>query len=847
MGVFPVSFFYKHIIDKIQNMVKKKKAGDLVPEPTSDDMPMIAEIDALHVDMPVEDFEQEFAIMTLRNMVIFPSSILPVSIGRESTLKLAKSATKDETNIVIATQKVAEVEDPGYKDLHQTAVIGHVLRVLEMPNGGTTAIVQTSSTKVKIEEVTETKPYLKGKVSFMEKQEEPEANKEMKVLMDTCRDLTKKFLELSDQMGPDLAFTLKNLKKPSLFVNFVCTNFPFSLEDKFKLIDQTSIKDCMYKLIQILDREMQFAALRRNIQMKTREDLDKQQREYFLQQQIKNIQDELGNGQDDEIDELRVKGEKKKWSKEVADIFEREVSKLERINPQAPDYNIQLSYLQILLALPWEEYSADSLSIPNAEKVLNKDHYGLEKVKERILEHLAVLKLKGDLKSPIICLYGPPGVGKTSLGRSIATALKRKYVRMSLGGVRDEAEIRGHRKTYIGAMPGRIIKSLIKAGTSNPVIILDEIDKLGSDHRGDPSSAMLEVLDPEQNNSFHDNYIDMDYDLSNIMFIATANDLGTIPQPLLDRMELIEVSGYITEEKTEIARRHLIPKEMEANGLKKEHLKFSKAAIEYIIENYTRESGVRQLEKTLSKVMRKVALEIASGRFTETYELKPADVSKFLGSKTYSRDKYQGNEYAGVVTGLAWTAVGGEILFVETSLSKGKGGRLTLTGNLGDVMKESAMLALEYLKAHSAMLNLPEGIFDNWNIHIHVPEGAIPKDGPSAGITMVTSLASALTQRKVQPNLAMTGEITLRGKVLPVGGIREKILAAKRAGITNIILCEENKKDIEEIQPIYLKGVNFHYVSDIKEVLALALSNEKVKDAIDFSVAEEKKEETEKK
>ena len=583
------------------------------------------------------------------------------------------------------------------------------------------------------------------------------------------------------------------------------------------------------------------ALIKQDIQLRTREDLDKQQKEYFLQQQIKNIQDELGTGQDEEVENLRDKAAKKQWNEEVGKIFDRELAKLERLNPQSPDYNVQLSYLQVLLSLPWNVYSQDSLNIQNAEKVLNKDHYGLEKVKERILEHLAVLKLKGDMKSPIICLYGPPGVGKTSLGRSIATSLKRKYIRMSLGGVHDEAEIRGHRKTYIGAMPGRIIKSLIKAETSNPVIILDEIDKLGSDHHGDPSSALLEVLDPEQNNSFHDNYVDIDYDLSKVMFIATANNIGAIPPPLLDRMELIEVSGYITEEKIEIARRHLIPKELENNGLTKDNVKFTPSAIEYIIENYTRESGVRELEKKISKVMRKIALEIASDKFTERHDLKPADIKQYLGMPPYSRDKYQGNEYAGVVTGLAWTAVGGEILFVETSLSKGKGGRLTLTGNLGDVMKESAMLALEYIKAHSHLLNLPEGIFDNWNIHIHVPEGAIPKDGPSAGITMVTSLASALTQRKVKANLAMTGEITLRGKVLPVGGIREKILAAKRAGIKDIILCEENRKDIEEIQPIYLKGVEFHYVKDIKEVLDLALTDEKVADAIDFTVKDNEK------
>ena len=658
--------------------------------------------------------------------------------------------------------------------------------------------------------------------------------------MDTCREMSSKFIDISDNLSPDAAFAIKNLENNEMLVNFICSNFPFTVEDKIDLLQINNLKDRLYRLIQILNKEIQLAALKQSIQMRTREELDRQQKEYFLQQQIKNIQDELGNSQDDEIEDLRNKGKEKAWSKEVADIFEREVNKLERINPQSPDYNVQLIYLQTLLALPWETYSTDDINLQNAEKVLNKDHYGLEKVKERILEHLAVLKLKGDLKSPIICLYGPPGVGKTSLGRSIASALKRKYVRMSLGGVHDEAEIRGHRKTYIGAMPGRIIKSLIKAGTSNPVIILDEIDKLGSDHRGDPSSAMLEVLDPEQNNTFHDNYIDMDYDLSKVMFIATANNLGTIPTPLLDRMELIEVSGYITEEKIEIAKRHLIPKEMQANGLQKEHVKFTKAAIEYIIENYTRESGVRELEKKISKVMRKIALEIASDRFTGQHELKPADIKAYLGAPEYSRDKYQGNEYAGVVTGLAWTAVGGEILFVETSLSKGKGGKLTLTGNLGDVMKESAMLALEYLKAHSHLLNLPTEVFDNWNIHIHVPEGAIPKDGPSAGITMVTSLASALTQRKVKPNLAMTGEITLRGKVLPVGGIREKILAAKRAGIKEIILCEENRKDIEEIQPIYVQGLTFHYVKDIKEVLQLSLTNEKVADAIDLSVNEEK-------
>lgn len=825
-------------------MVRRKKIEtDSSIKTGNDELSMVTEIETAPENLSADELEKEFPIMTLRNMVMFPSVVMPVTAGRRTTLKLVHDAMKDKRHIIIATQKVAEVEDPGISDLHPVAVIGRVLRVFEMPGGNTTVILQASNIKVHLDEATGTRPYLRGKVSLIEEQMVPTDSDEFKALMDTCIELSNNYIEASEQISPDITFALKNLPKNHILVDYICTNFPLSIEDKFHLLNQNTLKDRLYNLIQVLNRETKLANLKQDIQMRTREELDKQQREYFLQQQIKNIQDELGHGQDDEIEELRKKGKGKKWKKEVAEVFEREVSKLERINPQSPDYNVQLNYLQTLLALPWEVYTTDVLNIPNAEKVLNKDHYGLEKVKERILEHLAVLKLKGDLKSPIICLYGPPGVGKTSLGRSIAAALKRKYIRMSLGGVHDEAEIRGHRKTYIGAMPGRIIKSLIKAEASNPVIILDEIDKLSSDRQGDPASAMLEVLDPEQNNSFHDNYIDLDYDLSKVMFIATANNLGTIPTPLLDRMELIEVSGYITEEKIEIARRHLIPKEMEATGLKREHVKFTKPAIEYIIENYTRESGVRELEKKISKVMRKIALEIASDKFEGLHELKPADIRQYLGVPEYSRDKYQGNEYAGVVTGLAWTTVGGEILFVETSLSQGKGGRLTLTGNLGDVMKESAMLALEYLKAHTHLLDLPEGIFDNWNIHIHVPEGAIPKDGPSAGITMVTSLASALTQRKVKANLAMTGEITLRGKVLPVGGIREKILAAKRAGITDIILCEENRKDIEEIQPLYLKGLNFHYVKDIKEVLTLALTDEKVADAIDFTVTDEKKEE----
>ena len=803
---------------------------------------MIAEISTEDTgDVMAMDFSKEVPVLALRNMVMFPHVVMPVTIGRSSSLKLVNMAYRKKQPIALVCQLSAEVNEPGYQDLFHVGVIARVLRVFEMPGGNTTAIMQSAGPRIHLDSIVRTQPYMKGMVSPLEDVEEDEQSDEFKALMESCKELSNKYVETSERMAPDTAFAIKNLDHPVIFVNYVCANFPFTPEEKVQLLKFNSQTERMYRLIQILNREIRLADIKQAIQMRTREDIDRQQRDYFLHQQIKNIQEELGGGQDNEINELRNKGLQMNWPKEVASTYDKELTKLERINPQSPDYSVQLTYLQTLLSLPWGVYTVDNLNIVNAEKTLNKDHYGLEKVKERILEHLAVLKLKGDMKSPIVCLYGPPGVGKTSLGRSIAAALKRKYVRMSLGGVHDEAEIRGHRKTYIGAMPGRIVKSLIKAEASNPVIILDEIDKLGSDHRGDPSSAMLEVLDPEQNHSFHDNYLDVDYDLSKVMFIATANNLGTIPPALLDRMELIEVSGYITEEKVEIARRHLVPKELANNGLSKEYVKISKAALEYIIENYTRESGVRELEKKINKVMRKIALEFARNGYALTHDIKPADVPDYLGVPEYSRDKYQGNEYAGVVTGLAWTAVGGEILFVETSLSKGKGGKLTLTGNLGDVMKESAMLALEYLKAHTCLLNVPEDIFDNWNIHIHVPEGAIPKDGPSAGITMVTSLASALTQRKVKPNLAMTGEITLRGKVLPVGGIKEKILAAKRAGIKEIILCEENRKNIEEIQPVYLKGLTFYFVNDIHEVLNLALTDEKVSDAIDFRTEENKK------
>ena len=611
-------------------------------------------------------------------------------------------------------------------------------------------------------------------------------------------------------------------------VNFCCSYIPSGSAEKQHLLLIGDLYERAYRLLFILNREYQLVELKASIQMKTHEDINQQQKEYFLQQQIKTIQEELGGNINElEIKELREKASRKKWPAEVAQVFEKELRKLERLHPQSPDYSVQTQYVQNIVNLPWNEYSKDNFNLSHAQKVLDRDHYGLEKVKERIIEHLAVLKLKGDMKSPIICLYGPPGVGKTSLGRSIAEALRRKYVRVSLGGLHDEAEIRGHRRTYIGAMCGRIIQNIQKAGTSNPVFILDEIDKITNDFKGDPASALLEVLDPEQNNAFHDNYLDIDYDLSKVMFIATANNLNTISQPLLDRMELIEVSGYIMEEKVEIAAKHLVPKQMDVHGLKKGSVKFPKKTLQVIVEAYTRESGVRELDKKIAKIMRKLARKVASDEPIPT-SIKPEDLYEYLGAVEYSRDKYQGNDYAGVVTGLAWTAVGGEILFVESSLSKGKGSKLTLTGNLGDVMKESAMLALEYIHAHAAQFNINEELFENWNVHVHVPEGAIPKDGPSAGITMVTSLVSAFTQRKVKKNLAMTGEITLRGKVLPVGGIKEKILAAKRAGIKELILCKENEKDINEIKPEYLKGLVFHYVSDIQQVVDLALLREKV-------------------
>ncbi len=790
------------------------------------------------------DFEGEVPILPMRNMVLFPGVVTPVTVGRPSTLKLVKKAEKTNEFIATFCQKSPDTDEPQFDDLYTIGVLAKVLRILDMPDNSTTVILQAYSA-VELQELTATEPFLRGKV--VNKNEEPIENEdEYKAVFDSCRERTITYIQ-ETQNNPEIAFAIRNSTddRSKTMINFICTNLLFPIADKITLLKEPSLKKRAISLMSILSREIQLASIKNKIQSKTREDINQQQKEYFLHQQMKNILNELGNSEDIELEKLREKIAEKKFDDEVREIVEREASKLERLNPQSPDYNIQYTYLQTVLSLPWKTFTKDNTNLKNAEKVLDKDHYGMEKVKERIIEHLAVLKLRGDLKSPIICLYGPPGVGKTSLGRSVAEALKRKYVRISLGGLHDESEIRGHRRTYLGAMPGRIIKGIQKAGSDNPVFILDEIDKITQNTvNGDPSSALLEVLDPEQNKAFHDNYLDIDYDLSNVMFIATANNISTIPSPLLDRMELIEVSGYITEEKLEIAKRHLIPKAKEELGLTEyDKLKIDKSALEYIIENYTRESGVRKLDKMIKQVFRKIAVQIAKDGDEAVKTVKIADLKDYLGSDEMNRDKYQGNEYAGVVTGLAWTSVGGEILFVETSLSKGKQGKLTLTGNLGDVMKESAVLALEYIKAHAEQIGIDQRIFDNWNIHIHVPEGATPKDGPSAGITIATSLASALTQRKVRAKIAMTGEITLRGKVLPVGGIKEKILAAKRAGITDIVICEDNRRNIEAIPEIYLKGVTFHYVTNVMEVLDIALLKTKVNNPLDLSIKEETKKE----
>ena len=789
--------------------------------------------------------EGEIPILATRNLVLFPGIMNPILVGRKASLSLLKLAGKNENMIfAVFSQKEENIDYPEEKDLLKDGVYAKVLKIIDMPDSASTktAIIQSLG-RCSLETITKTKPYLQGFASRVEEILPEDNDFEWSVALDALRATVAEYIKQNDEIPNEVQFAINNITNGVILVNYVCTNLIQSFEDKAQLLKELDIKKRLFLLLRFIRRELELLQIRQNIRMKTRSDLDEQQREYFLHQQIKNIKEELGDEESNpERSELQKLAKDKKWSKEIGKSFEKELNKLDSLNPQSPEYSVQLNYLQTVANLPWNEYTTDDLSLKRAKRILDQDHYGMEKVKERILEYMAVLQLRGDLKSPILCLYGPPGVGKTSLGKSIAKAMKRNYVRVSLGGLHDEAEIRGHRRTYIGAMPGRIIKSIQKAKSSNPVFILDEIDKVTQNTvNGDPSSALLEVLDPEQNNAFHDNYLDLDYDLSKVLFIATANDLNTIPRPLLDRMEIIEVGGYITEEKIEIAKRHLVPREIKNTGLDaiETPIKFTKPALERIIENYTRESGVRQLEKQINKALRKIAYHKAMEDQLDIYTITPNNLEDLLGKPPFYRDIYQGNDYAGVVTGLAWTSVGGEILFIETSLSKGKAGKLTLTGNLGDVMKESAVIALEYVKAHADALEIDSNIFNNWNIHIHVPEGATPKDGPSAGITIATSIASAITQRKVRKNTAMTGEITLRGKVLPVGGIKEKILAAKRAGITDIVMCCENEKDIIEIPEKYRKGVTFHYVENVQDVWDFALTDELVDHPIDFTINEE--------
>lgn len=802
----------------------KDTDNDSIETRRSGIVPIVTEIklDAIDEDQKLEDTDlTDLPILALRDLVLFPTVTIPVPVGRKKSLQLVKDAQKSKSLIGVVCQVDSAVDDPAFKDLYSVGVFAEIIKVLEMPDGTTNVILQGKGC-FNLVSLSAEIPYLRGNVVPLQEIMPAHDDEEFSVLITSLHELVSKMLNTLGEEGKDMFFALKNIDNPLYLVNFLCSHFPFEAKVKQELLEKYDFKKRVYELYAHLSKEAQLIAIRADIQSKTREDISQQQREHFLQQQIRTIQEELGDNFDHDIEELQTRAESKMWTEEVEAVFNKELRKLERLNPQSPDYSVQYNYLDTILNLPWGETSQDVFDLNKAERQLNKDHFGLENVKDRILEHLAVLMLRKDFKSPIICLYGPPGVGKTSLGRSIAKALNREYVRVSLGGLHDEAEIRGHRRTYIGAMPGRIIQGLIKAKTANPVFVLDEIDKLGQDFKGDPSSALLEVLDPEQNIRFHDNFIDMDFDLSEVFFIATANTLSGLQQPLLDRMELIDVSGYIIEEKIEIARKHLLPKQLSDHGFEKREISFSVLAIRRIVESYTRESGVRELDKKIAKILRKIARLKVSGKTYPT-KVTPKEVREFLGAEEYASDMYQGNQFLGVVTGLAWTAVGGEILFVESSLSKGKGEKLTLTGNLGDVMKESAVIALQYLKANAETFGIDSEKFDAYNVHIHVPEGAIPKDGPSAGVTMLTSLASIFTGKKVRANLAMTGEITLRGKVLPVGGIKEKILAAKRAGITDIILCKENKKDIDDIKPQYLTGLSFHYVDTVKDVIDFAL------------------------
>jgi ATP-dependent Lon protease len=789
-------------------------------------------------EMNNEQVPDVLPILPLRNTVLFPGVVIPITVGRDKSIKLIRDANKGDRMIGVVSQQDVGIEDPTFNQLNKVGTVALIIKMLQMPDGNTTVIIQGKKRFVLNEQV-QSEPYIKATISPF-KEIKGKEDKEFKAMISSIKDMAMNIIQLSPNMPSEAGIAIRNIESTSFLINFISSNMNAEMSAKQHLLEVANLRERANLVLEHLTLDLQMLELKNQIQTKVRVDLDKQQRDYFLNQQLKTIQEELGgNSPDLEIENLRERGTKKKWGKDVNEHFNKELEKLARINPAAADYSVQINYLELLLDLPWNEFTKDKFDLKHAQKVLDKDHFGLDKVKQRIIEYLAVLKLKHDMKAPILCLVGPPGVGKTSLGKSIAKALGRKYVRMALGGIRDEAEIRGHRKTYIGAMPGRIITSIKKAGAANPVFILDEIDKVGNDFRGDPSSALLEVLDPEQNSTFYDHYVEMDFDLSNVMFIATANSLSTIQPALLDRMEIIEVNGYTIEEKIEIAKQHLLPKQREAHGLKAKDIALKSDILEKIIEDYTRESGVRALEKKIGSVVRGVAKNIA---MDEPYNpaVSKKDIERILGAPIYDKDLYEGNNVAGVVTGLAWTSVGGDILFIEASLSPGKG-HLTLTGSLGDVMKESATIALAYLRAHASYFNINPKLFEQWDVHIHVPAGATPKDGPSAGVTMLTALTSAFTQRKIKPHLAMTGEITLRGRVLPVGGIKEKILAAKRANIKEIILCRSNQKDILEIKEDYIKDLKFHYVTNMREVIDLALLNDQVDDALDLTVKEDKK------
>jgi ATP-dependent Lon protease len=804
--------------------------SSVVFDEDSDFIPLLSNEDEEKINK--EQTPDVLPILPLRNTVLFPGVVIPITVGRDKSVKLIKEVYKKDRLIGVVSQQDMNIEDPSFADLNKIGTVAHIMKMLRMPDGNITIIIQGRKLMQLVEEV-QIEPYIKANVAELSEEKPEKKDEEFLALVDSIKDIALQIVKESPNIPSEAQLAIRNIESPSFLVNFVCSNMDTSVKKKQELLQHYNLKKRSLLTLELLTKDLQRLEMKNEIQHKVKHDLDQQQREYFLNQQLKAIQEELGGSADQEIEEMKNRSKSKKWNKSVSENFDKEIKKLQRMNPAMADYSVQRSYLDLFLELPWGEYTNDNFNLNQAKKVLDRDHFGLEKVKTRILEHLSVLKLKGDMKAPILCLYGPPGVGKTSLGKSIAEALGRKYERVSLGGLRDESEIRGHRKTYIGAMPGRIIKSIKKSNSSNPVFVLDEIDKITRDSHGDPSSAMLEVLDPEQNNSFYDNYLEIGYDLSKVMFVATANSLASIQPALRDRMEIIEINGYTIEEKVQIAKKHLLPKQIKEHGLKNKDIKVSNTVLERIIDGYTRESGVRGLDKMVAKVTRYVAKSIAMEQ-DYNIEVSVEELKGVLGPVIFDKDRYLNNDVAGVVTGLAWTSVGGDILFIESILSKGKG-KLNITGNLGKVMKESATIAMQYLKSNSESLGVDSSLFDKYDVHIHVPEGATPKDGPSAGITMLTALTSLFTQRKVKAKLAMTGEITLRGKVLPVGGIKEKILAAKRAGIREIILCEQNKKDIEEINDRYLKGLTFHYVSKMNQVLENALLSTKVKNFISFN------------